>query len=700
MARPGHYMDPFPWSLGRIAAQAAKGDLSPQTVTAAAADAIRVREPSVRAWSALALEPARKRAKSLTKELGAQGPRSPLHGVPYGAKDIFDSAGIPTEWGSATQRGRIPGRDCDLVRRLESLGCVLVGKTETTAFAYYDTGPTRNPRDLARTPGGSSSGSAAAVAAGMVPLAFGTQTQGSVLRPASFCGIAGFKPTFGLLPLGGVMAFAPTLDHAGIFAATAADIDVTWRSLGFKSRGVPASAITVLDWPPGGSLEATMQNAFRSAVRALGEMGVGVESVERPAFFDLLPDALHTVMAYECAREHAERYRQHGRDGAGRHYLPSFPGSKERIADYDVIFLGDVGEAPDQLKESDLELIRGLVEQQAGGLVLLPGRGGFQKTLLNGPLADLIPVVLDQQKPEGIALQNESRLALSAAGRGHWLTRFDAESQKNNELWRQLPGFYWSAAVEKSRPGSEVLAVHSAMRNSWGRIPLLVTRFFGNGKVLFMGTDSAWRWRRGVEDKYHYRFWSQIVRWMAHQRHLSKSEGIRLNWTPEAAEVGDKIHLHASVADPSGYPAQSGRVLAYVDSPSGRSEKIEFAPLKGGWGVFAAVFQPQETGKHQITIQAEEHGRQLRTILPVTRPLLEKIGQPVNRRALREIASISRGQLAGAEELDAVVSALQSMPEPALREIRLRLWANPWWGGFLLSLLALYWGGRKLIGLV
>ena len=386
--------------------------------------------------------------------------------------------------------------------------------------------------------------------------------------------------------------------------------------------------------------------------------------------------------------------------GAGWRYLPSFPGSKERIADYDVIFLGDVGAVPEQLKESDLELIRGLVEQQAGGLVFLPGRSGLQKTFLNGPLADLMPVVLDRQKPEGIALQNESRLALSAAGRGHWLTRFDAESQKNDELWRQLPGFYWCAAVEKSRPGSEVLAVHSAMRNSWGRIPLLVTRPFGNGKVLFMGTDSAWRWRRGVEDKYHYRFWSQIVRWMAHQRHLSKSEGIRLTWTPEVVEVGDRIHLQAAVADQSGYPAQSGRVLAYVDSPSGRSEKIEFASLKGGWGVFAASFQPQETGKHQVTIQAEEHGRRLETTIPVTRPLLEKIGQPVNRRALREIASLSRGQLADAEELAGIVSALQSMPEPALREIRLRLWANPWWGGFLLSLLALYWIGRKLVGLV
>ncbi len=386
--------------------------------------------------------------------------------------------------------------------------------------------------------------------------------------------------------------------------------------------------------------------------------------------------------------------------GAGRHYLPSFPGSKERIADYDVIFLGDVGAVPEQLKESDLELIRGLVEQQAGGLVFLPGRSGFQKTLLNGPLADLIPVVLDRQKPGGIALQNESRLALSTFGKRHWLTRFDAKSQKNDELWRQLPGFYWCAAVEKSRPGSEVLAVHSAVRNSWGRIPLLVTRSFGNGKVLFMGTDSAWRWRRGVEDKYHYRFWSQIVRWMAHQRHLSKSEGIRLTWTPEVAEVGDKIHLQAAVADQSGYPAQSGRVLAHVDSPSGRSEKIEFASLEGGWGVFASTFQPQETGKHQITIQAEEHRRRLETTLPVTRPLLEKIGQPVNRRALREIAAVSRGQLADAEELADVVNALQSMPEPALRETRLRLWANPWWGGFLLTLLALYWMGRKLVGLV
>lgn len=306
-------MDPFPWTLLQIEALTARGELSPQTVAATAADAILGSEPDIRAWSSLVLQSARKRAASLTLELQARGPRSPLHGVPFGAKDIFDTAGIPTEWGSATQRGRIPERDCDLVKKLDSLGCVLLGKTQTTAFAYYDTGPTRNPRDLARTPGGSSSGSAAAVAAGMVPLAFGTQTQGSVLRPASFCGVAGFKPTFGLLPLGGVMAFAPTLDHAGIFAATCADIRVAWRSLGFESHTEAVSAITVVNWPPGRNPESTMTDAFRSALRVLGETGVEVERVKRPDLFDPLPDALHTVMAYECAREHAEHYRRHGR---------------------------------------------------------------------------------------------------------------------------------------------------------------------------------------------------------------------------------------------------------------------------------------------------------------------------------------------------------------------------------------------------
>ena len=218
--------------------------------------------------------------------------------------------------------------------------------------------------------------------------------------------------------------------------------------------------------------------------------------------------------------------------GGGRNYLPTFPGTREAISRYDVIFLGDVGIGEGELSEADAELIRGLVEQQSSGLIFLPGSRGRQLSFSNSALKDLIPVILDSAKPNGQVLQNEAVLTLTTAGKGHFLTRFEADENLNAQVWQALPGFYWSAAVEKSRPGAEVLAVHSSLRNASGRMPLLATRSAGSGKVLFMGSDSAWRWRRGVEDKYHYRFWSQVVRWMAHQRHLAGKEGVRLAYSP------------------------------------------------------------------------------------------------------------------------------------------------------------------------
>ena len=385
--------------------------------------------------------------------------------------------------------------------------------------------------------------------------------------------------------------------------------------------------------------------------------------------------------------------------GSGRSYLSAFP-TRETIVDYDVVFLGDVGQAPDQLGEAELELIRGLVEKQAGGLVFMPGVRGRQRSLLEGPLSHLYPVVLDPRRRQGIALQNESRLVLSREGGRHWLTRFDADAERNSELWKQLPGFFWSAAVERSRPGSRVLAVHSSIRNSRGRIPLLVTRTSGNGKVLFMGTDSAWRWRRGVEDKYHYRFWSQVVRWMAHQRHLSHEDGIRLSWSPEMPQAGSTVYLQATVTDPSGYPAEQGTVRADIRSDSGEQERLAFAMEEGGWGVFTSTWQPRRTGNHHLELRSDANGRRLETTIPVIDPVLEQVGRPVNLRILREIASITGGVLARDADPRGVVDVLQSLPEPEPLELRFRLWANPWWGAFQLLLLAVYWAGRKLVGLI
>ncbi|MGH7479776.1 MAG: amidase, partial [Candidatus Methylomirabilales bacterium] len=158
-------------------------------------------------------------------DLKRQGlPIGPLHGVPVGVKDIFDTADMPTEYGSVLYAGRTPSRDAAAVAMLRAAGAVIIGKTVTTEFATQAPGKTRNPHDPERTPGGSSSGSAAAVAAGMVPLALGSQTNGSVIRPAAFCGVLGFKPTHGLIPRHGMFMLSRTLDQVGVFARTVHDL--------------------------------------------------------------------------------------------------------------------------------------------------------------------------------------------------------------------------------------------------------------------------------------------------------------------------------------------------------------------------------------------------------------------------------------------------------------------------------------------
>ncbi len=386
--------------------------------------------------------------------------------------------------------------------------------------------------------------------------------------------------------------------------------------------------------------------------------------------------------------------------GGGRNYLPAFPGTKEILSKYDVIFLGDIGVGDGELTEKDCELIRGLVEQQSSGLVFIPGRRGREMSFLKSPLADLFPVMLDEKKPDGIGLQNEVPLLLTSSGKGHLLTRFDADENRNDEIWKGLPGFYWSAAVEKSRPGSEVLAVHASQRNNWGRIPLLVTRPAGSGKVLFMGTDSAWRWRRGVEDKFHYRFWSQVARWMAHQRHLSERQGIRLTFSPETPQVGDTVFLQTTVLDASGFPVDHGPVAGRITAPGGRVERLDFSQIEGGWGVFKSQFTAQAGGAHKILVTADAFGRRLETEISVTQPVREKIGQPANHQILRELAALTGGAVSVTDDLKGIVEKISALPEPKPLELRIRLWSNPWWGGTILLLLGIYWTGRKFAGML
>jgi Asp-tRNA(Asn)/Glu-tRNA(Gln) amidotransferase A subunit family amidase len=184
---------------------------------------IEAAEPEVEAWVWLDGAHALDQARALDARRISGRPVGPLHGVPVGIKDIIDTARIPTANGTPIDAGRVPTRDAALVSRLRAAGAVIMGKTVTTEVAFLHPGKTRNPHDPARTPGGSSSGSAAAVAAGMVPLAVGTQTGGSVIRPAAFCGTVGFKPSFGAIGRTGVLPQSPSLDTVGVFARSVED---------------------------------------------------------------------------------------------------------------------------------------------------------------------------------------------------------------------------------------------------------------------------------------------------------------------------------------------------------------------------------------------------------------------------------------------------------------------------------------------
>ena len=201
----------------------ASGALRAVELVEACLTRIAATEPTVQAWAWLDGEHALEQARALDKRRQAGLPIGSLHGLPVGLKDVIDTKGIPTANGTPIDAGRVPAEDAWIVARLKAEGAIILGKTVSTECAFMHPGKTMNPHNPAHTPGGSSQGSAAAVAAGMVPLAIGTQTGGSVIRPASFCGVVGFKPSFGMIPRTGVLTQSPFLDTMGVFARTVED---------------------------------------------------------------------------------------------------------------------------------------------------------------------------------------------------------------------------------------------------------------------------------------------------------------------------------------------------------------------------------------------------------------------------------------------------------------------------------------------
>jgi len=290
-------------SLGEAGRGLAAGEFTATELVRACLDRIAERDAQVRAWTHLDAASALEQAA----RCDAAVRRGPLHGVPIGIKDIIDTGDLLTEYGSELFRSHRPDRDAECVERLRRAGAVILGKTVTTEFAYFAPGPTTNPHNPAHTPGGSSSGSAAAVADCQVPCALGTQTAGSVIRPASFTGIVGFKPSHGTFPLRGIHPLAPSFDTLGAFCREVGDLPLLGSVLAAGQRFHPAApaapiqAAAVLRTPDWSRADPAMRDAFDRFVSRLGEAGVPTRELEAPVFGGLV-DVQQTWMAQEaCA---------------------------------------------------------------------------------------------------------------------------------------------------------------------------------------------------------------------------------------------------------------------------------------------------------------------------------------------------------------------------------------------------------------
>ena len=342
-------------------------------------------EPSVHAWAYLDREHVMRQAQAADLHRMQGNALGPLHGVPVGIKDIFDTNDMPTEFGSPIWAGRTPRLDAYAVARLRADGAIIMGKTDTTEYAYFHPGKARNPHNPERTPGGSSSGSAAAVAAFMVPGALGTQTNGSVIRPAAFCGVVGFKPTHGLIPRSGVLQMSCSCDQIGVFARSVEDAALLAESLvGFDDEdldtrpvGRPPFASIAVSEPPlpprfafvkspvWDQADTTTHEAFTELVAALGD---AVNEVELASGFERAVDHHRVVMEVEMAhnlhrdyekfrdrmsdklRQIIERGREHNAAAylaaiAGR--APLHEGLDELFNEFDAILTPAApGEAP------------------------------------------------------------------------------------------------------------------------------------------------------------------------------------------------------------------------------------------------------------------------------------------------------------------------------------------------------------------
>jgi len=383
----------------------------------------------------------------------------------------------------------------------------------------------------------------------------------------------------------------------------------------------------------------------------------------------------------------------------GQHYIAALP-DKKRLSSYDVVIVGDV--ARDSLPDEFLEGTAQLVRERSGALIVLAGRRSHYRTLSGTPVGEILPVTVTGggagYRKTGSPFQAE----LTPEGASHLVTRLSQDEEENESIWSAMPSMRWSATVGSLRRGAEALLVHPYRLAGTRKLPLIAVHRVGSGKVMFCGVEGTWRWRRGVGDKYHYRFWAQAVRWMAKKQFTEGDPRARLDLDRTECATGDAVEVQVYCLGPDGYPLDKGRVGLQIKRPDGETLRLVMEPAPGGWGIYRAKFTPTGPGTYEMRPIVAIYGEQpLPSVasLTVVCPDLEKRFLAQDRNALKAIAEASGGRYLEIGQVNELPSLLEARVERRMLTAEYAPFRH--WAYYVLlsCILGVAWFARKRSGL-
>lgn len=353
---------------------------------------------------------------------------------------------------------------------------------------------------------------------------------------------------------------------------------------------------------------------------------------------------------------------------AGEGYLAELPTENRGLADYDLVILGDV--PGDKMPEGFLKALSDMVRQRSGSLVVVAGRGEHYRRLAGTPVASILPVMLeDVDAGAGEKTSEPFRPELTQDGLTGLVTRLASSTEENDSAWSRLPRIQWSAGVGALAPGASALLVHPYRLAGVEKMPLLAVHRVGEGKVMFLGLEETWRWRKVVGDEFHYRFWAQAVRWMTKRPFSDGDPRTRISIDRTACDVGETARVEVYCLGPDGFPLQGGAVWLKVTDGEGRSDQVAAPAAPGGWGVYRAAFKPARPGTYRMQPIVSAYGDQPlppTVSLTVARVDLEKDLLAQNLAALKAVAEASGGRYLTVAEADQLPAILAARKQPRM----------------------------------